>query len=179
MGQKVTQNEVEEWVALHKKGYTYRHIGEKYGRHPKTVGKNIREYLKNHPTEREEGVGGKLSGEVNPLTVVREKDVPPRPITLAVTEKDLQLPGLIVKLGALTVKTRYEKKSTPELLKLYEKLEWAYAFCAVSVRDDLERAAVQITLLERGQGEAVKRIEDKVKKLFNEYDLARARGEVG
>lgn len=44
MGRKVTQDEVEEWVTLHNKGYTYKDIGKKYGRHPKTVGESIRKH---------------------------------------------------------------------------------------------------------------------------------------
>lgn len=46
MGRKVTEDEVEEWVALHEKGYAYENIGERVGRDGKTVGKHVREYLK-------------------------------------------------------------------------------------------------------------------------------------
>lgn len=46
MGRKVTEDEVEEWISLHERGYTYEDIAEKYGRHPKTVGEHIRQHRK-------------------------------------------------------------------------------------------------------------------------------------
>ena len=49
MGRKVSEDEVEEWVALREKKYTYEAIGKQYGRNPKTVGEHVREYLRKHP----------------------------------------------------------------------------------------------------------------------------------
>ena len=46
MGRKVTEDEIEQWLALKKRGYTNKAIGEKFGRAEKTIGEHLREYLK-------------------------------------------------------------------------------------------------------------------------------------
>jgi hypothetical protein len=43
-GRKITQDDLEEWISLHNRRYTYKGIAEKYERHPKTVGEHMREH---------------------------------------------------------------------------------------------------------------------------------------
>jgi len=45
MGRKVTQDEVEKWVALKERGYTDTSIAEKFNRNEKTIAKYLRPYL--------------------------------------------------------------------------------------------------------------------------------------
>ena len=66
MGRKVTEDEIKEWLALKKRGYTNRAIGEKFDRDEKTIGKYLRPYL---------GKRGEVSPQDSELdTLERQKE---------------------------------------------------------------------------------------------------------
>lgn len=81
--------------------------------------------------------------------------------SVKITEEDIQLALGLVLQWALKIKPYYEKKSTPELLKIYERQAYKHAVMSVGKRDDAEMLAVSGTLLERGFEETLNWIDEK------------------
>jgi len=81
--------------------------------------------------------------------------------SVKITEEDIQLARGFVLQWALKIKPYYERKSTPELLEIYEEQAYQHAIMCVGKRDDVEMLAVRGTLLERGFEEILKWIDEK------------------
>jgi hypothetical protein len=91
------------------------------------------------------------------MMVKRGRYVP----SVKITEEDIQLARGLVLQWALKIKPYYERKSTPELLEIYERQAYEHAVMSVGKRDDVEMLAVRGTLIERGFEEILKGIDEK------------------
>jgi hypothetical protein len=89
--------------------------------------------------------------------LVKEEDIP----SVSITEEDIQLARGLVLQWALKIKPHYERKSTPELLEIYERQAYEHAIMSVGKRDDIEITAVRGVLFERGFEEILNWIDEK------------------
>lgn len=91
MGRKVTQDDVNEWMELRERGYSFRDIAEKTGWSEETVRKYVRkekEGKKKKRAEEESSAGGELAAEAfrlfdkgfKPTKVVQELKIDPEEI---------------------------------------------------------------------------------------------------
>lgn len=81
--------------------------------------------------------------------------------SVRITEEDRQLARGLVLQWALKIKPHYEEKSTPELLKIYERQAYKHALLSLGKLDDVEMAAVRGILFDRGFEETLNRIDEK------------------
>ena len=148
MGRKVTQDEVKEWVSLHKKGYTYGAIGERADRDGKTVGKHVREYL--------ERIGEELPQDSELEALNREKDRQKVLMELErVKEERMKVPQRLDELEA-TLKALVADQDT--ILKRFKSLpswnigrKWKCTECEasdyVAVRVECTKCGYETSLL--------------------------------
>jgi hypothetical protein len=80
-------------------------------------------------------------------------------IEMGITEEDFKLAEEMVMQGVRNAKPSYEKKTTKELLKIFEMQAHAHEYMCVSAFDDVEYATVEEILLARGLTEEVEKIQ--------------------